>query len=352
MNDRTQENGAVLGIAALAAGVVGTMVAALMSRESEQDARARLEGQLRQLDALSRTGRERTGKAMKKARKQAPKDVDRARQRASDLGSQVTGLAASGISTAKSRIDAGDLPGTSQRLATSLKERSREGASRAESAGSDVVSRASELFSEARGQVPNLKNRASQAAVDARIVGSNLGEQLRERLPEVRDQVEHRMTPVVRDLKRQAGPLIDDAAGVAATALSIAGTKAHDVREWAEKDALPEVRDTLGDVPQKVVEAAKNAEHMLANVSSDASGRLSDVGGTIEDRSRQVAMVATKGTKDTGSLLFWTTVAAGVVYYAFLSREQQAQVKAAGRRIGSEAREIYRDIQGYDEEFS
>jgi len=351
MIDRTQGNGAVLGIAALTAGVVGSVVSALMSRDSRRHQREFLDWPLHR-DALARAGTKKTKRIIKKAQKRTPKDVDVARHRVGEFGSQVTNLAATGVASAKSRIDTGDLSSASRRIATSLKERSQGSASRAEVAGSDVAARASSLLSVARHQVPRLKKRAGKAAVDAKDRGTHLGDQVRERLPEVRDQVESRVAPFVRDVQKQAKPFLSDAAAAATTALGVAGTKAHDAREWAEKDALPDVRDALEDVSHKVAETARNAEHVIANVSSDASERLSDVGETIEGRSRQAAAVAAQGTKDTGSLLFWTTVTAGVVFYAFLSKEQREQVKAAGRRVGSEAREIYRDIQGADETFS
>lgn len=352
MNARTQENGTVLAIAAGAAGVVGTIAAAIMSRNSERESDQDLEGSKRRPDANSRKGTTKSRKFMKQAQESAPLDVDLARRRVGELGAELTSLAAAGIGSARSRIEAGDLQGSSQRLATSLRERSRESASRAGSVGSDVAARASGLVNDARNQVPDLKERVGKAAVDARSRGSQLGEQVRERLPDLRDQVEERVAPIVKDVRKQAKPLLSDAAGVAAIALGAAGTKAQDARVWAENDALPEVRNSIAEVSHKAIEKAKVAEHVLSNVSSDASERLSGVGETIEGRSRQAATVAAKGTKDTGSLVFWTAAGAGVVFYAFLSDEQREQVKAAARRISSEAREIYRDIQGYDEEFS
>jgi len=340
MIERNLGNGTVLGIAAVASGVVGTVAAALMSRGAEEESREGLDFR-RQRDVLTRAGAEQKRNFMKKAKKRAPRDIDMARQRVSELGSQVTGLAASGIGTAKSRLDARDLQDASQRLAVSLKERSKQGASLAESAGNDVAAKASDLLSEARNQVPGLKDRAGKAVSDAQGRGSHLGGQVRERLPDVKEQVESRVTPIVKDVRKQVKPILDEAATVATTAFGVAGTKAHDARKWAEKDALPDVQESLG-----------NVGHLISNVSSEATERLVEVGGTVEERSREVATVAAKGTRDTGSLLFWSTVAAGVVYYAFLSKEQREQVNAAGRRVGSEAREIYRDIQGYDEEFS
>lgn len=352
MNDRTEGNGAVLGIAAVAAGVVGTVAAALMNRGNDDETRQDIYARLRDAGERSRSGAQKSRKRMKKEQKRAPKEVEAARQRLADIGSEVSRTATTTIETARSRIDSGDLQGASQRLAATLKDKSREGASRAESAGSDVAARASALASDVRSQLPGLKERAEAAAIDVKDRGVLIGDQLRENLPEIRERVESKVTPLVIDARAHAKPLLDEAVGAAATTLGIAGTKAHDARQWAEKDAFPEVRDTLAEVAHKVAKRAKNAESVLASVSSDASERLSGVGETIDDRSRQVATAAAKGTKDTGSLVFWTVVGAGIVFYAFLSEEQREQVKSAAQRIGSEAREIYRDIQGYDEEFA
>lgn len=354
MNDRLQENGTVLGIAAVASGVVGTIAAALMDRESEPESPERSERRLRKHDAKAHqeTSNKKRTFLKKKAPEPAPSGVDQARQRASELGSQLTTLAAGSIETARSRIESGDLQHASQRLSTALKEISREGASRAEGLGTDVAARASSLVSDAKNQVPALKGRAGKVAVDAKGRGTQLGEQVRERLPEVRDRVESRVVPLVKEVRSQAKPILGDVTAAATRALSAAEAKAQGARTWVEQDALPETRLAVADVSQKAVEKAKNAEHVLGSVSSGATGKLSGVGESIEERSRQAANVAAKGTRDTGSLVFWSSVAGGLVFYAFLTEEQRERVKAAGRRIGSEAREIYRDIQGYDEEFS
>lgn len=341
MHDRTPGYGAVLGIAGVAAGAVGTIAAILMDRDSDEKSSQILDrGRQADKDRSRRVQKE-PGRFRGKRREPAPPELDPALRRAGELGSQVATLAAAGLEVAKSKIESGEFQDASQRLATTLKDRSRESASRAGSIGSDVSARASNRVMEVRHQVPGLKDAAGKAAIDARDRGAQLGSQALERLPEVRGQVQSRVAPVIEDLRKQA-------TATATAALGTAESKAQIARTWAEKDALPEVRTAVTDVTRKAAGKAKDAEARIATVTAGASGTLT----AVEDRSRHAASVAAQGTKDTGAIAFWATVAGGLVFYAFLSREQREQVKDAALRIGSEAREIYRDIQGVDEEFA
>ena len=340
MHDRTPGYGTVLGIAGAAAGAVGTIAAILMDRYSDEESSQILDRGRRAAEDRSRKVQKEPGRFRGKRRKPAPPEPDPALRRAGQLGSQVATLAAAGLEVAKSKIESGEFQDASQRLATTLKDRSRESASRAGSIGSDVSARASNRVMEARHQVPGLKDAAGKAVIDARDRGAQLGSQALERLPEVRGQMPIRVASVVEDLRKQA-------TATATAALETAESKAQNARTWAEKDALPEVRTAVTDVSRKAAGKAKEAEARIATVTAGASGTLT----AVEDRSRHAASVAAQGTKDTGAIAFWATVAGGLVYYAFLSDKQREQVKEAALRIGSEAREIYRDIQGADEEF-
>lgn len=348
MNDRAPGYGTVLGIAGAAAGVVGTLAAVLMDRDSAEDPREKPAEQRRQEKVESRPTAKAPGRFRKKNEEPPPPELDPGLQRVSEVGAQIASLTASGIGAAKSRIESGDLQLASRQLATTLKDRSRDRASRAGSLGSDVSTRASGLVSEARNQMPGLVDAAGKAAIDARNRGAQLGIQALERLPEVRGQVENRVTPVIKDLRKQASPLLGEATAAASSILGTAESRARGARLWAEKDALPEVRIAVADVTHKAAERAKSAEVRVASVSAGATGTLS----AVEDRTRHAASVAAQGTKDTGAIVFWGTVAGGLVFYALLSDAQRERVKAAALRIGSEAKEIYRDVQGYDEEFS
>ena len=347
MQDRTPGNGAVLGIAGATAGAVGTLVAILMDRDSDEETRAVPDRTPRQFKAVSNQVQQKSGLLRKKSQQPVPTDLDTARQRASDIGAQVASLATSGIEAARARIETEGLQGASRQLATTLKDRSREGALRAGSAGSDIGVLASNKVTEARKQLPVLADAAAKAAQDARLRGAQVGSQARERLPEVREQVENRVKPLLADLQKQAKPLVGEATAAAASMLGTVESRAQEARAWAENDALPEVRAAVSDVSTRALEKARNAEGKVASVSASATGKLS----AVEDRSRDAATAVAQGTKDTGATVFWATVAGGLVFYAFLSEEQREKVRAAAVRIGSEAREIYRDIQGHDEEF-
>lgn len=345
MQERTPGYGTVLGIAGAAAGAVGTIAAILMDRDQDERAREPVARRRDEVDSRhARTGRQRF---RSKSQLPPPSEAELMRQRARDLGVQARSLATSGIGTARGRIESGDLQAASRQLATTLKDRSRDSALRAGSMGSDVSTRASGLVMEARNQVPGLVEAAGRAALDARDRGAYVGSQALERLPEVRGQVESRVTPIVTDLRKQAKPLLGEVTAAASSVRGSAEAKAHSARSWAEQDALPEVRAAVTNVSAKAAEKAKTAELKVANVSAGATGKLT----AVEDRSRHAAAVAAQGTRDTGAIMFWASVAGGLVFYAFMNEEQRAQLKEAALRVGSEAREIYRDIQGHDEEF-
>lgn len=347
MQNRTPGYGAVLGIAGAAAGAVGTLVAVLMDREAEDKSRTQLQRQSREAKATAVQSQVMARLLRKKDQEPVTSAMDSPRQRATEIGSQVASLATSGLDAARARIESEGIQGASRQLATTLKDRSREGAMRAGSAGSDIAARASDRVTEARSQLPVLADAAGKAALEARQRGAQVGTQARERLPELREQVGSRVGPMVTDLQKQAKPFIGEATAAAASMLGTVESKAQEARAWAENDALPEVRAAVGGVSTRALEKAKGAEGKIASVSAGATGKLS----AVEDRSRGAATAVAQGTKDTGATAFWATVAGGLVFYAFLSDEQRDRVKAAALRISAEAKEIYRDIQGQDEEF-
>ena len=50
--------------------------------------------------------------------------------------------------------------------------------------------------------------------------------------------------------------------------------------------------------------------------------------------------------------MLWTAAAAGIVFYALLDKHRREQVLRVLDSVVGEAKEIIRDFQGYDEEFT
>ena len=107
-------------------------------------------------------------------------------------------------------------------------------------------------------------------------------------------------------------------------------------------------RHAAANVADKADDARERAKHVAANVAhraDDASERAKIV-------TREAADLTVATSKDTGAALIWTAAAAGIVFYALIDKDRREQVLKIVDGMVSQAREIIRDIQGYDEEFT
>lgn len=240
-----------------------------------------------------------------------------------------------------------DLPDLGDRLAASTL-RGSDAAHHALERAPDALDRATksahDVLGQARSHAPELRDRALDAAADASKRGRHLIDDARSHAPEVGAQAANALhhaqdaaRPVLGDVATLASRLVDDA--------KVAGSR-------ASESLIPELQQRAEAVAEKAKSQSGVSAATLSALGATAGDRLSHTTDVVEKQSKAVATAAGRGTKDGGSLVLWTAAAAGIVYYAFLNEGQREKAKESGQRIVAEIKDVYRDIRGYDEEFS
>lgn len=400
-DDRQANEGAnarVLGLAGIASGVVGGAVAYAMERKAQREEAAKetpaanvaalLDSlKLTANDSLSRVTsqapqsreewaaaaqrlREQAVASAKESQKRSKKrlrdvDVERLSKRArkavpvsdgTDFAGQVrqrAGKAARlGHHRSRQHIDAVDLEELTKKGKESITGLSSDVAAGAAALAAAASQRSQGVVESVKQHSPQIKSRADDAVTEAKGLGEHLLEQARERVPELRDAVEQSIAPRMKDLQSSAAPLLGTAAAAVASTIDAGKVKAAEAKRTAEREVVPVLKDKVETASKQAVARARTAETVLGEVTSQASQKFSGASGSLEERSRNAAQVAAQGSRDTGAIVAWAAVGGGLIYYAFLDAVQREKLRAAGSRVLQEAREIYRDVQGYDDDFT
>lgn len=388
-------NARVLGMAGVASGVIGGLVAAAMERnanrkraEAEAAAVTAAAESASDVGALLQAVRSNANESLSRAMSRAPQSRDEWNAAAQRLKEQAAASAKESQKRSKERLGDADLRTLSRRALTALptsqvsdrveqlRERADEIAGqrskpsgspfaqldfgrKKKKAGKSLTGKSSAAAVSAaalataaaqrsRGVVGAVKqqspqglSRAGQAVTEAKSYGEHLLEQAKDRAPELAGSVQQSLAPRVKDLRSSASPLLGAASAAVASGTDAGRELVAQLKDSADRDLPPALKDR-----------ANSAAKTLGDVSSQASDRWSDVTDSVEERSREAAHAAAQGSKDTGAIAVWSAVAGGLIYYAFMDEEQRTKLKQSVGRIGQEAREIYRDVQGYDDTFS
>lgn len=209
----------------------------------------------------------------------------------------------------------------------------------------DKVSKtAHDALEQTRGKAPEVRSRALDLATEASERAQLLAQQAKAHAPEVGQQVatalhaaQEGVKPVVEDVTARAARLVEEAKG--------AGSRAGET-------IIPDVQHRVEAVAGKAKSQGAVTAATLTAIGSTAGSKLAQKSDALEQQSKAVATAAGRGTKDGTALVLWTMAAGGIVYYVLLDDEQRAKVKESGHRIFAEIKEVYRDIRGYDEEFT
>lgn len=212
----------------------------------------------------------------------------------------------------------------------------------------DALDRASksahDALDQARSHAPELRARALDAAADASKRGHHLIDNARIQAPDVGA----RAASALHHAQDAAKPVLDDAATLASRLVD----DAKEVGAKASESLIPEIQHRAEAVAERARSQGEVSAATLSALGATAGDRLSHTSEVVEKQSKAVATAAGRGTKEGSSLIVWTVAAAGIVYYAFLDDEQRVKAKESGQRILAEIKDVYRDIRGYDEEFS
>jgi len=400
-------NGTAIGVAAVAAGVVGTLATSLFSRKESRQERARrqVEQRLAVIEANTSQALDHLAKAVDGLNVQNPAGSKRARRQAQKLGKTATRAAERAAQSSRSRIAELDREAVRLQSIEKANQLGSDGSRRARALASTLNDRTTRLLTDNRVKLPEWRQRTSRSASDALGKGSALIHQAIDAAPDVRDNVSGRTSdatskgsdvlhqaldraPAVidtasksahdtveraRDLAHQVkvhAPDVADSVGqqvsaalhnaqqqakpVLKDASSLASRLAEGAREassQASESLLPDVQHRVDAVADKVKSQGQATASTITALSSTAADKLVHASGAIEQQSKAAATAAGRGTKDGGALVMWSIAAAGIIYFTFLDDEQRKKAKESGQRIYVEAKEVYRDIRGYDEEF-
>lgn len=385
----------VLGMAGVASGLIGGLAAVAMERsanrkraEAEAKARAEAAASASDVGALLHAVRGNAGESLSRAMSRAPQSREEWNAAAQRLKEQAAASAKESQQRSKERLSDVDFETLSRRArnavpASQVSDRVEQIRKRADATvrrrrkssrspfdqidfgrkkkktrkpvpalSTDAITsataiaaaatqRSRDLVGTVKQQSPQALNRAEQAVTEARTYGEHLLEQAKVRAPELAESMQRSLGPRVKDIQSSAGPILGAASAAIASSSDAGKELVSQLKVSADRE-----------LPAALKAKAGSAVKTLGDVSSQASDRWSGVPGNVEQRSREAAHVAAQGTKDTGAIALWSAIAGGLIYYAFMDEEQRTKLKQSAGRIGQEAREIYRDVQGYDDTFT
>lgn len=134
----------------------------------------------------------------------------------------------------------------------------------------------------------------------------------------------------------------------AADAVGRAGRAARDVAAHVVDEASGRAKVATHFVTDHVDGASDAVKHAASN----AAGRADEMGGRAKEATKHAAGATVTTSRDTGAALFWTAAAAGIVFYALLDKARREQVLSVLDSLVAQARDVIRDVQGYDEEYA
>jgi len=175
----------------------------------------------------------------------------------------------------------------------------------------------------------------------------------------------------------QATPLAHSLAEQAHGLAAVDAERARDVSARVNEEVLPTLREVALNAASAAVELWETARAKAAEAAQEAhaevapvaryglsvgtekakettnlvAARVSDSASHARETSRHAADATVSTSRDAGATVLWGAAAAGIVYYAFMDKDRREQtLRTINGMIGG-ARELIRDVRGYDAEF-
>lgn len=140
----------------------------------------------------------------------------------------------------------------------------------------------------------------------------------------------------------------EDALAQAREIAHLAAARAVELMHASQERASSAANTVQSDLLPK---AAKSIDRMEKQVERTAS-QAGETFDRARESSRHAAGVTVETGKRTGAFLFWMALLGGIVYFILLNKNRRERAMEAGQEIVREIREVVRDLQGYDREFS
>ncbi len=371
-------NAQIVGIAALAAGVLGGLAGKLLSSQREPTRQERVQMALadltgRDVESIKSAIAAETSKAQaklseladaaqregKKGRMQAKQKRRDARKRAEqgrkDARKQAKALSASGVSFGEHmkqalREGAGQaaaaLQETLNETTSSLSHLSTDLDNASSAASKQLKERGEQARKHAEAAREELRHRAQEGRKDLKV----LRKQTRDRSEETLDQIE----TIAREMVDKAKPKVEKAA-------ESASATAAEARKWAEDEAK-QLEKRYEQAKPKIEKAAEQyadrAQELGAGLRETAGERAHEAEKAFRDGSVQARQLAhdagesaKKGGKDFTSLMMWLGIGAGLVYLVFLDDDQKKKARELAKSTYHEGMGIYNDLCGENADF-
>ena len=221
-------------------------------------------------------------------------------------------------------------------------ERRHEVTGKATRQAQRVAEQTTSSAQEVAAQAASAAVAAAERALDK---GISLADAAKERMPQVTQRVSEDVLPSLRGkVTEEVVPSLRDVAlQAASSALELWQT----ARERAVAASHADLEVPTGKA-SRVVEAGSERAREASTAVAEKASELSDRAKGV---SKRTAEATVDTTKDTGALVLWAAAAGGLIFYALLTPERRDQLTRVAQIVTSEAQELIRDFQGYDDEF-
>ncbi|HEU5430283.1 MAG TPA: hypothetical protein VFU81_01395 [Thermomicrobiales bacterium] len=166
--------------------------------------------------------------------------------------------------------------------------------------------------------------------------GAALADAARHRAPEVRHALPEDVVPSLRDVAQQA-----------ATA---AVERWQDLMERAAEAAPNELPEPVQQAAHRLKATTGKVKEAPA-VAHDAAERVEELGERAKAATRGAAEATVETGKGAFAIIFWLGAALGVIFWVLLDEQRRTQVQRFLGEATTQARELARDLKGYDDEF-
>ncbi|HEV2127546.1 MAG TPA: hypothetical protein VGR22_02895 [Thermomicrobiales bacterium] len=371
----------IVGIAGVAAGVVGAVLGRVLESQREPSAGERLQAAL---DDVKGAGGSSFVNQLSEAVEQARKEFERAKKKSKKQRKLVRGK-----KRGQEEADLASVAASGMLFADYMRRAVRNSSERFGENLQDVLEQTTESLSKnAEQSRKTSKKRGKELKRDAKKRREAAEKQASEGLEELMkfrkgaaDKAEDRLEDIGKftraAVEKRVKPALEKAGAVTLAGASKARHRLEEESKDLEKryaDVKPKIEKRYADARPKI---EKSAEH-YADVAADlvkelrktAQEQARDAGPLLQDgveQARELARegseqakervheagdAAKEGSRNAVSLLVWTAIAGGLIYQVLLNEEQKRKVREFAIGAYHEGKAIYQDLRGENADFS
>ena len=167
--------------------------------------------------------------------------------------------------------------------------------------------------------------------------GAALADAARHRAPEVRHVLPEDVVPSLLDVAQQAANAAVD--------------RWQAVMEKAAEAAPSELPEPVAHAAHRLKATTGKVKEAPAAAAHGAADRVEVLSGRAKAATRRTAEATVETGKETFAIIFWLGAALGVIFWVLLDEKRRTQAQQFFTEASVQARELVRDLKGYDDEF-